>query len=121
MSNRVILIFGIEQPPSVAPSHYFWLYLIEEQRVIDRVFSDQGAAVEWAGKNDVSIVDDWVRDDFVALEDVVAGSIENGAYVVCITVYRNGRPVPNDHLLDLPARRDTYCDTEDIRRGARLD
>lgn len=94
MSGRAILIFGTEVPHGVPPNHYFWLYLIEEKRVFPTPFGGKGAADDWAAKDDVIVVDDWLSDEFT-FEDVVAANAESGNYVICITVYRRGQPAPN--------------------------
>lgn len=96
MSDRTILVFSIDQSLNAAPNHYFWLFLIEQQKFVHRPFADPDAAIKWASANDLKIVDDWTLADLVELEDIVAASSESGAYVLCITLYRNGRPVRID-------------------------
>lgn len=96
MSDRAILIFGMHLHPSEGASHYFSLYLIEDERIVLPLFADQAAAVKWAASNGVTVLDDWAVDDFIALSDVVAANTENGAFVVCVTIYCRGQPAPND-------------------------
>ena len=95
MSGRAILIFGTEVAHGGPPNHYFWLYLIEEKRVLPTPFRGKGDADDWAAKNNVLVVDDWLGDE-ITLEDVVAANAESGNYVICITVYRGGQPAPNN-------------------------
>lgn len=96
MSDRTILVFSIDQSLNAAPNHYFWLFLIEQQKFVHPPFADADTAITWARANDLKIVDDWTLADLVELEDVVAASSDSGAYVICITLYRNGRPVRVD-------------------------
>jgi hypothetical protein len=96
MSDRAILVFGMEQTLGVAPSHCFWLYLIDQQRFFNQAFPGPFAAVEWARKSGMIILDAWTHNDLVAVEDVIAENSETGAFVVCITLYRNGSAAPND-------------------------
>jgi hypothetical protein len=96
MSDRTILVFSIDQSLNAAPNHYFWLFLIEQQKFVHPPFADPDAAIKWASANDLKIVDDWTLADLVELEDIVAANSESGTYVVCITLYRKGRPVRID-------------------------
>jgi hypothetical protein len=95
MSERLILLFGPEQPWDGVPVDYFWLYSIEQRKVIYPGFRTEALTRAHAERNKLEIVDQWNPDDWVVIEGVVGGSAEDGAFVVLMTAYCNGGIAPD--------------------------
>lgn len=97
MHQRFILIFGPELLPCDAPVDYFWLYSIDERKVIYPSFATEALARDYAKAKNGVVVDQWLPEDLVLIEEVVGRENLGGAFIVFITAYFGDRAAPAAH------------------------
>jgi hypothetical protein len=90
MSERVILMFGPEQPWDGAPVDYFWLYSIEQKKVIYPPFASAALARVHAKAKEYVIVEQWDPNDLFVIEEVIHDSVSDGAFIVFMTAFCGG-------------------------------
>lgn len=95
MSERLILLFGPEQPWDGAPVDYFWLYSIEQRKVIYPPFATAALARAHAKAKEYVIVDQWDPDDLFVIEEVIHEGASDGAFIVFMTAFCGGRIAPD--------------------------